>query len=197
VPRKDSWDRLFETAAQQDGIFSAEQAAAAGYSRQLLSHYARSGRVLRMRRGTYRLVHFRAEGRQTRFVEVWLWSGRQGIFSYRTALGLHGLIDLATWPIYLAVPVCWRARRLRVPADVVLRYDDVPQWDRARCGVVPATSLRRTLTDGAISGAMPEEVRAVFERARLSGKVEPADLAYLERLLSFSERSLHSGRATF
>jgi len=42
-----AWDRLFETAAAQEGLFTTQQAADAGYSPQLLIHHLRSGRVLR------------------------------------------------------------------------------------------------------------------------------------------------------
>ena len=194
--RKPSWDRLFETAASQDGLFSADQARAAGYSRQLLAHHVRSGRVVQLRRGIYRLVHFRS-GERAHFVELWLWSGRKGVFSYATALGLHGLADLATWPIYLTVPSSWRARRLRVPVDVVLRYGDVPAWERTWCGAVPVTTPRRTFEDGGIVNSMPSGIRDVIDRAHELGNLEPADLAYLERMLSVVEQLLHSGRATF
>ena len=45
------WDRLYEIAATQDGHFSTPQAAAAGYSPQLLAKHIRGGRVVRIRRG--------------------------------------------------------------------------------------------------------------------------------------------------
>ena len=37
--RRPDWNRLFETAAAQEGLFTTQQAAEAGYSAQLLVHY--------------------------------------------------------------------------------------------------------------------------------------------------------------
>jgi predicted transcriptional regulator of viral defense system len=52
------WDHLFEIAAAQDGLFTTRQAAVAGYSPQLIAHHLGAGRMVRVRRGVYRLVHF-------------------------------------------------------------------------------------------------------------------------------------------
>jgi hypothetical protein len=53
-----SWDALFDVAASQEGLFTTGQAAEAGYSSQLLYAHMHAGRVRRLRRGVYRLVHF-------------------------------------------------------------------------------------------------------------------------------------------
>jgi hypothetical protein len=50
----------YDTAASQEGLFATRQAAAAGYPDPLLAHYQKSGRIARIRRGIYRLVHFPA-----------------------------------------------------------------------------------------------------------------------------------------
>lgn len=55
-----NWDRLFEFAVGQEGHFSTKRAAEAGYSPQLLLKYLKNGRVTRVRRGVYRIVHFPA-----------------------------------------------------------------------------------------------------------------------------------------
>src|SRR5205814_2244017 len=47
--------KLFDVASTQHGYFSTAQAIAVGFSRLLLSHHARTGRVERARRGLYRL----------------------------------------------------------------------------------------------------------------------------------------------
>jgi predicted transcriptional regulator of viral defense system len=58
--RKTSWDKLFTVATGQAGLFTTEQADAAGLYRQLLRRYAEHGRVRRVRRGIYRIVHYPA-----------------------------------------------------------------------------------------------------------------------------------------
>src|SRR5438552_2033517 len=89
---KPSWDRLYETAAGQSGHVTTRQAADAGYSPQLLIKHIHAGRIVRVRRGIYRLVHYPA-GEHEELVVAWLWFESAGVFSHQTALSLHGLSD--------------------------------------------------------------------------------------------------------
>jgi predicted transcriptional regulator of viral defense system len=152
------WDRLFEIAAAQDGLFTTQQAAEAGYSPQLLAHHHAAGRMLRVRRGVHRLVHFPA-GEHEELTEVWLWSERQGVFSHQTALALHDLSDVLPSQVHLTVPETWRRRRLRVPDGVVLHFGDVAENQRRWFGPVPATAPLRTLEDCAADHLQPELLR--------------------------------------
>lgn len=79
------WNALFGVAQAQAGYFTTSQAAAAGYSPQLLRTYLANGKVMRVRRGIYRLVHFPA-GEHEDLVMLWLWAERAGVFSHETAL---------------------------------------------------------------------------------------------------------------
>lgn len=153
-----SWDRLFETAAAQAGLFTTQQAAEAGYSPQLLAHHLGSGRIIRVRRGIYRLVHFPA-GEHEELVVVWLWSEHKGVFSHQTALALHDLSDVLPSQIHLTLPQHWKKRRLRVPGGVVLHYGDVADRDRRWFGAVPATDPARTLEDCALEHLSPDLLR--------------------------------------
>ena len=86
------WDSLFSTASGQDGHFTTAQAAEAGYSPQLLAKHLKAGRIRRVRRGVYRVVHYPAAEHED-LVVLWLWSDRTGVFSHETALFLHDLSD--------------------------------------------------------------------------------------------------------
>src|SRR5690349_20586018 len=90
---KPDWDQLYRVAEAQEGLFTTQQAAQAGYSPQLLAHYVRIGRALRIQRGIYRLVHFPA-GEHEDLVAVWLWSEQVGTFSHQTALALYDFSDV-------------------------------------------------------------------------------------------------------
>ena len=180
---KPDWDRLYETAGAQDGYFTTQQAAAAGYSSQLLLKHIHAGRVARPRRGVYRLVHF-PSGEHEELAVVWLWSERAGVFSHQTALSLHGLSDVLPAQIHLTLPAAWRRRRLRVPPGVVLHHGDVPPEDRAWFGPVPATSPRRTLADCARDLVSPEHLRQAAQQALRRGLVVKDDLAEVERALA-------------
>lgn len=166
------WERLYETAAAQEGYFSTAQARKAGYSPQLLARHLGNGRMSRVRRGVYRLTHFPA-GEHEEFVVVWLWSERAGIFSHETALFLHGLSDALPARVHLMLPAAWRGRRLRVPKDVALHYSDVCESDRGWVGPVPVTKVYRTITDCAEDGVAPDLVRDAFEQTVHRGLISP------------------------
>jgi predicted transcriptional regulator of viral defense system len=180
--KRPDWDRLFETAVAQSGLFTTHQAAKAGYSPQLLVHYVRIGRAVRVRRGVYRLVHFPA-GEHEDLIAIWLWSERVGVFSHQTALMLHGLSDVLPAQVHLTLPTGWRRRRFRVPAGVVLHHDDVPPEQRGWFGAIPVTAPERTLNDCARQGLSPELLREATQQALRRGLVNKADLPDVKQAL--------------
>jgi predicted transcriptional regulator of viral defense system len=177
------WNRLFDTAAAQEGLFTTKQAADAGYSPQLLVHYVRTGKAVRVHRGIYRLVHFPA-GEHEELVAAWLWSELAGVVSHQTALALHGLSDVLPNQIHLTLPEAWRRRRFRVPVDVVLHHADVPSEDRSWFGAVPTTSPRRSLNDCANGGLSPELLRQAAQQALRRGLVTQSELGDVESALA-------------
>jgi predicted transcriptional regulator of viral defense system len=177
------WDRLFETAVGQAGLFTTQQAADAGYSPQLLLHHVTSNRAIRVRRGIYRLVHFPA-GDHEDLVVAWLWSERAGVVSHQTALALHELSDALPAHIHLTLPSTWRRRRFRVPAAVVLHHADVPPEDRAWFGAVPTTNPRRSLNDCASAGLSPDLLRQAAQQALRRGLVTKAELGAVDAALA-------------
>lgn len=180
---KPDWDRLFDTALAQEGLFTTQQAADAGYSPQLLIHHLRAGKAARVRRGIYRLVHFPA-GEHEELVAAWLWSEQAGVVSHHSALALHGLSDVLPAQIHLTLPAAWRRRRFRVPPDVVLHHADVPSGDRAWFGAVPITNPRRTLNDCARSGLSPELLRQAAQQALRRGLTPRNELGDVEAALA-------------
>jgi predicted transcriptional regulator of viral defense system len=174
------WNRLYEIAAAQEGHFTTAQAAEAGYYPQLLVKYLRNQRVVRVRRGVYRLVHFPA-GEHEDLVTIWLWTERSGVFSHETALALHGLSDAMPAKVHVTLPEVWMARRLRVPKGVVLHFADVPKADRAWAGSVPVTTPVRALRDCASAGVSPETVRKAVRDAVARGLVGRSEVAAIRR----------------
>jgi len=182
APLKPDWDRLFEIAAGQAGLFTTRQAAEAGYSPQLLVHHGRSGRVARVRRGIYRVVHFPIEETQE-LVEVWLWSERAGVFSHETALALLELSDVLPASFHLTLPLSWKRRRLRAPAGVTLHHADVPTEQRTWFDTVPVTTPARALNDCAVAGLSPELLKQGAEQAIRRGIVARSELGQVELVL--------------
>jgi predicted transcriptional regulator of viral defense system len=177
-----SWDELYEVAAAQDGLFTTQQAAEAGYSPQLLAHHLGAGRVLRVRRGVYRLVHFPA-GDHEDLAAVWLWSEREGVFSHQTALALQDLSDVLPSQAHLTLPDAWRKRRLRVPVGVTVHYGDVGKSERTWFGAVPVTGPARTLNDCAVAHLSPELLRDAALGALQRGLVTRDELGAVETAL--------------
>jgi len=177
-----NWQMLYDTAASPDGLFTTRQAAAAGYSDPLLAHYQKVGRISRIRRGIYRLVHF-PSGQQEDVVTAWLWTDAVGVLSHQTALTLQGLSDALPAQIHLTLPLAWRQRRLRVPEGLMLHYADIPVQDRSWNGAVPVTSTRRTLNDCALAGLSPDLLRHATKQALARGLVTKAELTDVEKTL--------------
>jgi predicted transcriptional regulator of viral defense system len=183
APRSPEWDNLFEIAAAQEGMFTTQQAAEAGYSAQLLAHHVRAGKFARVHRGIYRLVHFPA-GEHEELVAAWLWSELAAVVSHQSALALHGLSDALPASIHLTLPVSWRRRRLRVLPAVVLHHAEVLPADRSWSGAVPITNARRSLNDCARAGLSPELMRQAAHEALRRGLVARAELGDVETALA-------------
>lgn len=133
---------------------------------------APDGRIVRVRRGVYRLVHLPATEREE-LVVLWLWSDRAGVFSHETALALHELSDVLPAKVYMTLPEAWRRRRLRVPDGLVLHHADVGDRDREWLDTVPLTSPQRTLQDCIDAHLSPELVEQAIRQARERGCYRP------------------------
>lgn len=176
------WNLLYEVAALQGGFFKTDQAAQAGYSPQLLSHHLKAGRIERIRRGVYRLVHF-PHGDNEELIEIWLWSEQQGVFSHQTALALHELSDILPSLVHVTLPIEWKNRRLRVPAGVVLHYGNIPDGKRSWFGPIPATAPARTLVDCTEVSLSPELLLQATLQALRSGLVTHSEIQTVEEAL--------------
>jgi len=157
--RAERFETLFRDAEAQSGYFTSSQAVSAGYSARLLSHHAKWKHIERVGHGIYRLVHFPQVSDAEDLVVHWLWSDRQGVFSHETALQLHRLSDAMPARAYMTVPRAWERRRLRVPAGLVLRYDDVAPEERESVRGVIVTSPARTVNDCARAHVQPDFVQ--------------------------------------
>jgi predicted transcriptional regulator of viral defense system len=176
------WGALYEVAQAQSGYFKTGQAAAAGYSPQLLRKYIGNGKVVRVRRGVYRLVHFPASEHED-LVVAWLWAEQAGVFSHETALALHDLSDVLPAKIHMTIPASWRLRRLRVPAGLVLHYADITDIERTGYSAVPITTPRRTLQDCIEAHISLDLVRQAVLQARRRGLISEKDSAELNATL--------------
>jgi predicted transcriptional regulator of viral defense system len=176
------WDALFDLAAGQAGLFTAGQAGAVGFSAQLLAHHVRSGRITRVLRSVYRVLHFPGSDEEASFA-AWLWSERAGVIGGETALAWYELVDPIPREVTLLVPLAWGERRLRVPPNIVLDCVELPAHERAWFGALPITTPARTLNDCARHALLPNVLREACARAVRRGLVTRGELAEVARAL--------------
>jgi predicted transcriptional regulator of viral defense system len=175
-----NWDALFELASPQGGYFRNAQAAAVGFSKQLIHKHVLSGRLRHATRGVYRLAHF-PSGEQDELIELWLWSEEVGVFSHETALALHQLSDALPSRVHITVPHSW-VQRSAIPSLVMLHRGNVPESDRTWIDHVPVTTVGRTLRDASDAGVDPDlnaqaiaegTARKLLRRVDVRGIVPP------------------------
>ncbi len=184
---KPNWDALYGVAEAQSGHFTTDQAAEAGYSPQLLHKYLASGRIVRVRRGVYRVTHFPASDHED-LVVLWLWGEQAGVFSRETAMALHELSDVLPAKVHMTVPEPWRNRRLRVPGGLVLHYADLTSQEWEWHEAVPITTPLRTLLDCIDAHLAPDLVRQALGEARARGLLSPSESARIgERMATVLE----------
>ena len=157
------WNRLNELASGQAGYFTAKDASEVGFSLPLLQHHLDAGRLERSRRGVFRLVSFPATEEEG-FVPAWLWSRREGTFSHDTALQIHQLSDALPSKLHVTVPTHWKKRRIRVPRDIVLYYDDLADDDREWRGPIQVTTPLRTVVDCSVDAVATDLVEQAIRQ---------------------------------
>jgi hypothetical protein len=142
--------RLFEIAEQQQGLFTAKQAKAAGFAENTHPYHVQVGNWTREHRGIYRLALFPPADRPD--LVLWaLWSRNrneevEGVYSHQTALSLYDLSDLNPAKLHMTVPTHFR-RNSDIPGILVLHYADLPESDVQTAQGFKFTRPLRTILD--------------------------------------------------
>jgi len=146
------------------------------------------GKIERVRRGIYRIVHYPG-GEHEDLAVLWLWSDRVGVFSLETALALHELSDVLPSRVHLTLPASWKDRRLRIPRGLVLHHADIPERERTWSGSVPVTSPARTLLDCAQAELTPDLLQQALHQGLARGLFARDEVADVEDHLSRFEEA--------
>lgn len=174
--RKPDHEKLFNLASQQAGYFTAEQATASGFSRQLVSHHAHRDTFIRVRRGLFRLTRFPTSPFEE-VIAAWLgFDPQQAVVSHETALQIFDLGDVVPTTIHLTVPRSQRSRR--APLGVTLHTVLKPP---GRDDVVTRHGIRvskpaRAIADAAAYGTAPEQIIRAVREALQRGLATRAEL---------------------
>jgi hypothetical protein len=141
---------LSRVAAEQDGMVTAAQALAAGFSRTEISHLCRSGRWTRVARACFVTTPAVSDAalRRARVRAAVISLGPGAFAVLDTAAELHRIGGLGrASAIHVSVPVDRpRPQRLR-DADLVVHQLTVAPGDVREVDGVPATTAVRTLAD--------------------------------------------------
>jgi predicted transcriptional regulator of viral defense system len=174
--QKPNLSSLNSLAYSQDGLFTARQAQARGFSGQLLAHHARSGRFQRVQQGLYRLADY-PSGEHEEIRAAWLIVGMErAIVSHESALVLHGLSDVLPNTVHLLLSR--EHRGVRAPSGVTLHTATapIPDSDITTRHGIRVTTPERTIIDAARSGTAPEQIQMAVRQALQEGRTTPDQL---------------------
>jgi hypothetical protein len=168
---------LIAVSNAQGGVFTAQQAVRAGYSRDEIRARLRSGRWVRQRRGIFR-PSGEVDERLVRIAAAVLACSRsRAVASHTAAAHLHGLPTLtARWLPELTVAPSSGTTAVK---GCLVHRAALPPPDRVRARGVPTTSLARTVVD--LARAYPFADGVVAADRALRAGVPLAELVGVER----------------
>jgi hypothetical protein len=178
--RKNSFQRLYETAEAQQGFFTTKQAKAAGFAENTHPYHVQAGNWTREHRGIYRLALFPQTDHPD--LAIWsLWSRNrreetEGVYSHQTALSLHELSDVNPAKLHMTVPPQFR-RNSEIPSILILHHGIVPPQDLQTAQGFQFTRPLRTIVDVAEAGTIERAfVRQAVQQALDRGLIKRSDL---------------------
>jgi predicted transcriptional regulator of viral defense system len=187
----DTYDKLYDFAEAQAGYFTPAQAIAAGLDRSQLSRQVAAGRLLRVRSGVYRLVHYPASPHED-LVIAWLATGPQSVISHDSALALYDLSDALPTEIHVTVPRTASRRR----SGMRLHTNRITKEEITQRSGIAVTTVPRTIADVAAAGMSDELVIQAARDAVLRGLATPGELvaaARSKRVQRLLRRALREG----
>lgn len=158
---------VLATAESQGGVISICQLKAAGHTRASIRHAVRTGRLIEVLPGVYRLPGVKLAW-EARLMSAVLWAQDDGCAAGRAAGRLWG------WDGYGHAGVEIATTRRKLPKTsrfLVHRYDEELRRDIALVRNIPCTSARRTLLD-------------------LLGRKDPRASSALDQALRYGQTSL-------
>jgi len=179
---------LLELASESEGFVTTRSAAEAGITRRALAGMVERGRLERIARGVYRLVHSHPDPLSP-YREAVLWAqshrGPRVALSHETALAVLGLTDANPSKIQLTIPPHARLRR-RSPGRIAIHRAVLDDKDVIQHEGLPVTSVPRTVLDLARSGNLRFANDAIVH-ARREGYITEAE----SRRLTNELKQLH------
>jgi predicted transcriptional regulator of viral defense system len=157
--------QLYEIATEQGGYFTTKQASGSGYSRALISHHAKSGLFIRVRRGLYRFREYPSSPHEDVLV-AWLTLGKDfAVVSHDSALDILGLSDVIPNSINITVPRSKRNFTSRSGIKVHTTAKPIVKEDTVTRDGILVTSPARSILDATEAGVAPEQIEIAVAQA--------------------------------
>jgi predicted transcriptional regulator of viral defense system len=194
MPRS-RFDELVALAEDNDGLVTADQARAEGFTDSVLARLVQRRRIVRIARGVYRIPYL-SPGRFSQYREVVLWAkanrGPDSIaISHATALVVYGISDANPASIHLTVPGSARLRR-KMPKGVTVHRRDLSANNISLHEGIPVTTIETTITDLLQSGGRTDLLKQAISDARREGYISDPEAAKLRRRIESHLKSLRS-----
>jgi predicted transcriptional regulator of viral defense system len=176
-------DALFEITEQQQGYFTAKQAAESGYQLGSQAHHVKSGNWVRVERGIYRLARF-PQSAEEQLVIYSLWSRNRagdpkGVYSHQTALSIHELSDVNPVKLHMTVPTTFR-RRAKTPKILVLHRASLVAKDVEQRQGFAVTRPLRSIADLAATESVSRDIVAqALSEGRQRGLITAREMSEL------------------
>jgi len=166
---------LAELAERQFGVVSRQQLLRLGHTKSAIGRMSKADRLRRIHRGVYAVGHAKLSG-QGRCLAAVLACGDGAIVSHWSAAWLWGLHGTFASPVEVSVPTHGHRRK----GMWTHRVTPLAMEERAVTnGVIPISSLPRTLLDLAATTAVPR-IESLIERTERRGML---DLEAIDRTL--------------
>jgi len=167
---------LLRSAGRQQGLLTARQLIALGFTEKAIRHRVRTGVLFRVHRGVYAVAGTR-DSFDFRVLAAVLAAGEGALASHRCAAVLYGLRR-----IRCDVPEITVSGRNAPAVDAFRshRRDVLTAADRTRIGVIPVTAPAWTLLDLAAAGIEPGRVGGALDDVLVRKLVS---LGAIERVL--------------
>ena len=176
---------LFEIVEQQQGYFTAKQAAQSGYQLGSQAHHVKLANWVRVERGIYRLARF-PQSDEEQLVIYSLWSRNrkgepEGVYSHQTALSIHELSDVNPTKLHMTVPLRFR-RRAQPPKILVLHSANLPEKDVEQRQGFAVTRPLRSIADLVATGSVSQDiVEQALSQGRQRGLITSREMTELQR----------------
>ncbi len=173
-------ENLYRVAHQQQGYFTAKQAAKAGYSQKHHSYHVRCKNWIREMRGVFRLPYFPQDDEDAQLVLWYLWSrdrkeNPQGVYSHETALRIYELSDLMPYRLHMSVPGGFR-RFNPIPKVLVLHKANLKTSETRAIRGFAVTTPTRTILDLIETKCMERyQIKQIFQEALKKGMLPPKE----------------------